>query len=122
MKLIKLFLIVITVSTVMSFTAKDNLFKVDIEKSKLTWVGKKVTGAHTGTINLTEGSFVTNGKKVTGGSFAIDMTSITDTDITNPGGNERLVNHLKSDDFFSSEKHPKANSISGQNVLAITPK
>ena len=95
----------------MAFTGKDGDYKVDAEKSKLTWVGKKVTGEHTGTINVAEGSFTTKSNKVTGGSFAIDMTSIKDTDITNPSGQERLVNHLKSDDFFSSEKHPKATFV-----------
>jgi hypothetical protein len=47
----------------------------------------------------------------TGGTFSIDMTTITDTDITNPQGQERLVNHLKSDDFFSTEKHPKSTFV-----------
>ena len=88
-------------SIIMSFTVKDDQFKVDAEKSKLIWIGKKVTGQHTGTITIAEGSLSVKSKKVTGGSFVIDMTSITDVD-----KNERLVGHLKSDDFFSIEKHP----------------
>ncbi len=95
----------------MSFASKDDTYKIDTEKSKIIWVGKKVTGEHTGTIALAEGGLQVKSKKITGGSFTIDMTSITDTDITNPGGNERLVNHLKSDDFFSSEKHPQATFV-----------
>jgi len=111
MKIYKFILTVVIAGVAMAFTGKDGDYKVDAEKSKLTWVGKKVTGEHTGTINVAEGSFTTKSNKVTGGSFAIDMTSIKDTDITNPSGQERLVNHLKSDDFFSSEKYPQATFV-----------
>ncbi len=97
--------------TAMSFTTKDVVYKIDTEKSKLTWIGKKVTGQHTGGINFAEGNLNVNSNKVTGGSFSIDMTSITDID-----KNERLVNHLKSDDFFSTEKNPKATF----EITAIT--
>jgi polyisoprenoid-binding protein YceI len=108
MNLNKLLLTVAVAATAMSFTLKDTVYTVDAGKSKIIWVGKKVTGSHTGNVNLAEGSFTFSGKKITGGSFTIDMTTITDTDMTNP---ERLVNHLKSDDFFSTEKHPKANFL-----------
>jgi polyisoprenoid-binding protein YceI len=101
----------------MSFTVKDGEYKVDASKSKLTWIGKKVTGEHTGTINIAEGAFTAKSNKVTGGSFAIDMTSIKVLDVTNPSANEKLTGHLKSDDFFSSEKNPKANFV----ITAITP-
>ena len=38
----------------------------------------------------------------------MDMTSITDTDITNETFNKKLTDHLKSEDFFSVEKHPNS--------------
>ena len=106
MNLKKIFMTLVAASIFMSFTIKDDQYKVDVEKSKLTWVGKKVTGQHNGTILLAEGTLSVKSKKVTGGSFAIDMTTITDVD-----KNERLVGHLKSDDFFSTEKHPKATFV-----------
>lgn len=108
MNLSKFILTVVVASIITSFTLKDDLYKVNTEKSKLTWVGKKVTGQHNGTITLAEGSLSVKSKKVTGGSFVIDMTTITDVD-----KNERLVGHLKSDDFFSTEKHPKATFVIG---------
>jgi polyisoprenoid-binding protein YceI len=118
MKLNKFMLVAaVAAATLMSFTLKDGQYKVDTSKSKLTWLGKKVTGEHTGTINISEGSLTTKANKITGGSFAIDMTSIKCTDLTNPGSNEKLVGHLKSDDFFGSEKHPKANFV----ITKITP-
>ena len=36
------------------------------------------------------------------------MTSITNTDLTDEGYNQKLVGHLNSDDFFGVEKHPNA--------------
>lgn len=111
MKSFKFLLTIVVMVTAMSFTTKDVVYKIDTEKSKLTWIGKKVTGQHTGGINFAEGNLNVNSNKVTGGSFSIDMTSITDID-----KNERLVNHLKSDDFFSTEKNPKATF----EITAIT--
>jgi polyisoprenoid-binding protein YceI len=78
---------------------KTDTFKVDVQKSALTWVGKKVTGSHNGTINIQSGILQFNGKKLSGGNFVIDMTTIKDSDKS-----ARLEGHLKSDDFFGSDK------------------
>jgi polyisoprenoid-binding protein YceI len=77
---------------------------VDVSKSTINWVGKKVTGAHEGTINLKSGNLVFKGKKVAGGSFVVDMTSMTVTDLKAGQGKENLEGHLKADDFFGTEK------------------
>jgi len=45
---------------------------------------------------------------LTGGEFAIDMTSITVTDLDG-GMKGKLEGHLKSPDFFGVENHPVAN-------------
>ena len=37
------------------------------------------------------------------------MTSITNNDLKNEGYNQKLVGHLKSDDFFGVEKFPTAS-------------
>jgi polyisoprenoid-binding protein YceI len=79
---------------------------VNTASSTMTWNAKKVGGEHTGTIKLANGTLEVSGRKLVGGSFDIDMTTITVTDITDPGSNQKLTGHLKSDDFFSSEKHP----------------
>lgn len=92
-------------------TVNDEEYKVDKQQSKLTWIGRKVTGEHSGTINISNGKLNWNGKNLTGGSFEIDMASIINTDITDETYNQQLVGHLKSDDFFSTEKHPKANFV-----------
>jgi len=90
---------------------------VNTASSTMTWNAKKFGGEHTGTVKLSKGSLDVNGRKLTGGSFEIDMTSITDTDITNPEFNGKLTNHLKSEDFFAVEKHP----VSTFKITKVTP-
>ncbi|RDV16516.1 YceI family protein [Pontibacter diazotrophicus] len=80
----------------------------DTQKSSLVWAGKKIGGEHTGKVSLASGSLQVAQNKLVGGAFDIDMNSITNTDITDADYNAKLVGHLKSDDFFGVEKHPKA--------------
>ena len=85
--------------------------KVDAAKSTISWVGKKVTGQHEGTVNLKEGNLIFKGKKVVGGNFTVDMTSMTTTDLKAGQGKEKLDGHLKSEDFFGTEKFPTATLV-----------
>jgi polyisoprenoid-binding protein YceI len=81
----------------------------DVKSSTLKWHGKKVTGEHYGNISLKSGVMEMKDNQIASGKFVIDMTSITCTDLTDPGTNTKLVNHLKSDDFFGVAKHPEAH-------------
>lgn len=90
---------------------KATTLKVNPSKSELTWVGKKVTGEHTGKIALKEGVMTLDGSKFTGGKLVADLTTITCTDLTDKSYNDKLIGHLKSDDFFSVEKHPTATFV-----------
>lgn len=85
--------------------------KVDAVKSTISWVGKKVTGQHEGTLNLKDGSLIFKGKKVVGGNFTVDMTSMTTTDLKAGQGKEKLDGHLKSEDFFGTEKFPTSTLV-----------
>ena len=82
--------------------------KIDVKKSSIAWVGKKVTGQHNGTINFSSGTLVFKGKVLKGGEFVVDMNSINTTDLQAGNGNEKLDGHLKADDFFGVEKYPTA--------------
>lgn len=82
--------------------------KIDAAKSTINWVGKKVTGEHTGNVKFKDGSLTFKGKAVTGGVFNVDMTSINVTDLKAGEGKEKLEGHLKADDFFGIEKFPTA--------------
>ncbi len=86
-------------------------YKVDSQKSKLVWTGQKVTGDHKGTIPLESGSLIISDKKLTGGSFELNVAGLTVTDIADKDGNAKLVGHLKNDDFFSTDKFPKAKFV-----------
>jgi polyisoprenoid-binding protein YceI len=84
--------------------------KIDVKASTIKWVGKKVTGEHSGTVNFKDGAVVFKGKKLTGGSFTVDMTSLTATDLTGEYQG-KLNGHLKADDFFGTDKYPTAKLV-----------
>ena len=77
--------------------------KINVEKSTITWNAKKVTGEHSGTVNLKEGNLIFKGNKLAGGNFTVDMTSVSTTDLTGDWKG-KLDGHLKSDDFFGTAK------------------
>jgi polyisoprenoid-binding protein YceI len=78
---------------------KDDIYTVDIERSTIEWSAKKVGGGHAGTVKIAGGNLIYTGKALKSGSFQMNMSSIT-------SDNARVTNHLKSDDFFSTEKNP----------------
>jgi len=84
-------------------------FEIVNAQSNIDWVGRKVTGAHNGTIDIKAGELVFNNGKLGGGKITIDTTSIKILDVTDPATNAQFGGHLASDDFFSSEKYPEAN-------------
>lgn len=91
--------------------AKSNNEKsitINTQNSILEWVATKVTGAHNGTIQILRGSVRLKDDILTGGTFILDMASIVNLDIESEEWNQKLVGHLKSDDFFSVESHPIA--------------
>ena len=89
---------------------QGNIVKVNTTESTIAWTAKKVTGKHNGTITIKEGHLDINDGFLTGGSFVIDMTSITVTDLQG-GGKAKLEGHLKSDDFFGVETFPTATLV-----------
>jgi len=82
-------------------------YTVDTTASKVVWKGTKVSGEHTGTVNITSGSLNVDAGKLTGGNFVIDMNSISSTDLEGEY-KEKLDGHLKADDFFGVAAHPEA--------------
>ncbi|MEZ4895743.1 MAG: YceI family protein [Saprospiraceae bacterium] len=119
----KLFLIWVMAALVI-VNAKANTdpitTKVDIAKSEVSWKGYKVTGQHHGKIALKDGSLTWQDGVLTGGSFTIDMSSITCEDLEGEW-NGKLVGHLKSDDFFGVEKFPVAQLEITQVISRGTP-
>jgi polyisoprenoid-binding protein YceI len=106
----KLKTITLALLVVVSTIASGQVKKVDASKSTITWIGKKVTGQHNGTVALKEGSLVFKGNALTGGNFTVDMTTLTGSDITGDYL-AKLNGHLKSEDFFGTEKHPTSKLV-----------
>lgn len=92
--------------------SKIGTYKVISDNSTIEWVGKKLTGQHSGTIAIKSGELLMKGKEISGGSFIMDMTSIKVTDIaeTDPQ-NKKLLVHLENADFFDVVNYPEAKLI-----------
>ena len=95
-------------------------FKIIAAQSNIDWTGRKITGAHNGTIAVKGGELILNDGKLTGGKIIVDVASIKILDINDPATNAQFAGHLASDDFFSTEKYPEATleitSVSGNHV------
>lgn len=85
--------------------------EVNTEQSSIKWHGKKIGTKHEGTIQLKSGNFELMDDKIVAGSFVVDMTSITNTDLDNENYNQKLVGHLKSDEFFGAQAYPTAEFV-----------
>jgi polyisoprenoid-binding protein YceI len=77
------------------------------ERSKVEFVGSKVTGKHEGGFERFTGTLHFDPSQVDASRIEVDIdtTSIW-------SDNERLTRHLKSDDFFLVEKYPTARFVS----------
>jgi polyisoprenoid-binding protein YceI len=106
LKSIALALVVVLATTVASAQTKN----INTTTSTIGWVGKKVTGEHSGTVNFKDGALVFKKKKIAGGKFTVDMTSLTATDLTGEY-QQKLNGHLKADDFFGTDKFPTATLV-----------
>lgn len=108
MRKIKLVAIVAILSTGFIVTAQE---KIDLGSSGIKWIGKKIGGEHYGSIQLKDGTLEIKDNKIVSGNFTVDMASITNKDIENENFNKKLVDHLKSDDFFGVERYPESTFI-----------
>ncbi len=103
--------LIATVLALSSMSAFSQTYKVDPTSSKIVYVGKKVTGEHTGTITLKSGSISVKGDEITNGEFVADMNSLSSTDITDPEYNKKYVGHMTSPDFFDTAKYPESKLV-----------
>ena len=91
-----------------TFSAYAQKSDIDLNQSVVKWTGNKIGGSHNGEIKIKSGFFEFKGDDITNGIVEMDMNSITNSDLKNEASNQRLVGHLKSDDFFGVEKYPTA--------------
>ena len=100
--------------------SKKGTISVDTKNSKIEWIGKKPTGTHDGTVNVSKGFIELNKKgEITNGEFVLDMNSISCSDLQGKK-KESLDSHLKDADFFNTEEYPtstfKINEVSSDTI------
>ena len=100
----------IALSSMATFAAATKI-DIDPATSKLVYVAKKVTGEHTGEVKLANGHLNFEKDVLKGGEFEIDMTTITNTDLTDKEYHTKFINHITSDDFFGVEKNKTAKLV-----------
>ena len=83
---------------------------VNTQKSTIAWEGGSATTTHNGLIGLKSGSLEISDGKLTGGTFEVDMTTITNLDVSE-AYRGKLENHLKSEDFFDAKAFPSAHLV-----------
>ncbi len=110
-KLSLIILLAAAIST--AFVSPFETYKADLNESQLKWTGYHLAKSyeHWGYVNLKSGKLVSDGKKITSGEFVIDMATIVDKDLEKESDNAKLVNHLKSDDFFGVSRFPEAKLV-----------
>mgnify|MGYP001341828940 CR=1 FL=1 len=88
---------------------KTERLTVDRSRSKVGFVGAKVTAQHVGVFQEFTGSIALVDGKLEGGNveFEVQTASVVADD-----GNPRLEGHLRSPDFFEVEKFPTAKFVS----------
>lgn len=94
--------------------AATGQYTVDVSKSVVEWKGTMVgVYHHTGIAKFQKGKISLENGRISQGTFVVDMNSLEATDENyNPEeGNtkEKLIQHLKSDDFFLVEEYPTAS-------------
>ncbi len=83
---------------------------INKQTSSIKWEGSDPAKTHTGTIAISSGEMkFDNAGKLTGGSIAIDMNTITVDDKTPEEKKPNLIKHLKSNDFFAADSFPTSN-------------
>lgn len=92
---------------------------INLEKSTVKWTGYHLAKSyeHWGNVNLKSGYLNVRGGEIESGTIVIDMKSISNGDLKDEAKNKKLVDHLKSDDFFHVRKFNTATlNIKGSSV------
>ena len=111
MKKLNIWVVIMSVAFILPLFAQAQEQSVDTQKSSVQWIGKKIGGDHTGFIKIKSGMFTLENNKIVSGTFSVDMSTISNTDLTNETYRDKLIGHLNSDDFFGVEKFPVSTMV-----------
>ena len=87
---------------------EEKTYTIDLTRSKLRWVAKKLTGSHWGNIRLKSGIVKIKNNLPIAGEFIVDMKTIEVMDTKGSIWGKKLQSHLHSKDFFDTENYPEA--------------
>jgi len=109
-------------SSTVTTTKEGNQYVLDTLNSRVEWKGYKVfkseSTGHFGTITFESGDVTVQDGKLESGKFVADMNSLTSVDLKNDAEQlDKLKGHLKSGDFFETEKFPTAS----YEITKVTP-
>lgn len=87
----------------------DGAYRIDIENSRLEWIGRNLNNRHIGQLAILEGDLVITDGVPSTGRIIVDMHSLTNFDLQDASYRDMLISHLKSDDFFAVDRFPTAS-------------
>lgn len=93
----------------------------EFSSGTVNWSAEKKGGSHTGTVDVKKGEVVVKDGNIVTSKVVVDLSTIKNTD----GGalNQKLIDHLKSADFFNVAKNPFASlsikDLKGSNGTAL---
>ncbi len=98
-------------------------YKVDVERSVIFWVGRNIVNSHDGTLGLKGGHATFANGKFESADITIDMDAMTCSDIADESLNGFLIAHLKSDDFFETDRYPVAqfHLVTCTEIQGVSP-
>lgn len=87
--------------------ASKDILQLNTEVSYIEWLGRKPGKDHHGKLYFESGEVRghMSQKEIQGGTFIIDITSLTNDDLSGEMKTE-LEEHLKGEDFFDANKYP----------------
>jgi hypothetical protein len=107
MKIKSYYLITLLLITGVAF---GSIKPIPVTAATIEWKGYKIAYERWGTIELESGELDFEDGILTGGNFAVDMTTIQVTSLEG-GKKANLEKHLRSDDFFGVKQYPIATMV-----------
>jgi len=87
-------------------------YSISTDNSTVGWIGSKPTGKHNGSIPITSGTIATEDGQIVGGTIELSVADIQNNDLAeNQEMQDKLLNHLKSADFFHADSFPTAQFV-----------
>lgn len=101
-------------SNEVSTSKEGTVYKIDTLNSRIEWKGYKIVKSdqtsNFGTINFESGDLTIHNGALESGKFVADMNSLTSVNLKDDAEQlAKLESHLKSGDFFETEKYPTAS-------------